>query len=134
MSCVLRARGRDFNVETFLQGSSLKPLIVYHRGQQRFPGSKTQPDEYSGMNVSVSEGEFSDLASQIEDALQFLSQNAGELQRLRNFPGVEKLELDFPVENRETFVQHSTFPSTLISLMDTLKISLVVSLYPPQSR
>lgn len=134
MSCVLRATGREFDVETFLQGSSLKPLIVYHRGQQRFPGSKTQPDEYSGMNVSVSEREFSDLSNQIEDALQFLFRNTSELQRLRDFPGVERLELDFPVEDREAFVLPYAFPCELIWLMGTLKMSLVVSQYRKQSR
>jgi hypothetical protein len=131
MSCVLRAAGRDFDVDAFLAGSTLKPLIVYQRGQERFPGSKIE--ERSGMNVSVSEREFSDLAGQIEDAIQFLAENANELTRLRAHTGVERVELDFPVVDRDVAAQSDVFPAALLSEMGNLQIALIVSRYPPSS-
>lgn len=130
MSCVLRATGSNFDVDSFLNGSTLKPLIIYHRGQTRFQDLKTQPDNQSGMNVSVSNREFSDLMGQIEDAIQFLSENANELRRLRSFAGVERLVMDFPIENREVAVQSDYFPAPLLSLMGELQINLIVSHYP----
>lgn len=69
MSCVLRVAGRHFDVDSFLKGSTLRPLIVCHRGERQFPNPKIQLSEKSGMNVSVSEREFSDLPGQIEDAI-----------------------------------------------------------------
>jgi hypothetical protein len=83
MSCVLRVSGRDFDVDSFLNESALKPLVVSHRGEQLYTGSRVE--EQSGMNLSVSEREFSDLPGQIEDAVRFLKQNAKELGRLRDF-------------------------------------------------
>lgn len=58
MSCVLRVGGRNFDVDAFVTASTLKPLILYHRGHRRLPDSRVQPDDESGLNVSVSEREF----------------------------------------------------------------------------
>ncbi|SRR5258708_1071359 len=65
MSCVLRAYGANFDVDFFLKDSLLKPLIVYHCGEPRFPNSSRRLDEVSGMNVSVSTCEFSDLRGRL---------------------------------------------------------------------
>ncbi len=129
MSCVLRATGHDFDVDSFLTTSTLKPLITFHRGHHRFANSTAPMDDCSGMNVSVSEREFSDLAGQIEDAIQFVSHNTEELKRLQSFPGVERLELDFPVQSRDVAVQSDAFSAALLSLMGKLEIDLVVSHY-----
>ena len=72
MSCVLRATGLEFDVDSFMNSSTLKPIIVYHRGKPRFPDSKAETEQKSGMNLSVSVREFSDLPGQIEDAIRFL--------------------------------------------------------------
>ena len=52
--------------------------------------------------------------------------------RLREFPGLERLVLDFPVADRDVMIQSERFPVDLISLMSELKIELVVSRYPGQ--
>ena len=129
MACVLRVTGRDFDVDSFLNDSALKPLIVYHRGEPRFSGPKIEPDEWSGMNVSVSEREFSDLSGQIQDAMRFLSENAAEVRRLRTFPGVERLEMDFPIVDRDVAVQTDCFPSALLTSLGELQIGLSISRY-----
>jgi hypothetical protein len=82
------------------------------------------------MNISVSIREFSDLRGQIDDAIRFLSNNDQELQRLRDFPGLEEMELDFPVEERDVAVQSDAFPAQMLSLLSGLRIGLVVSRYP----
>jgi hypothetical protein len=129
MSCVLRAVGHDFDVDSFLNASTLEAIVVFHRGEQSFPS--TRIEEQSGINVSVSEREFSDLAGQVEDAVRFLKQNARELTRLRDFQGVEWIALDFPVRDRDVAVQRDTFPPELMSLLGSLRISLAISRYPP---
>lgn len=135
MSCVLRASGKYFDVDSFLKDSTIKPLIVYHRGESRFPHSNPtmRSNDQSGMNVSVSVREFDDLAGQVEDAIQFLLDNTPELRRLRDFPGVERMEMDFPVADRDVAVQRDAFPDGLISLLGDVRIGLVVSHYPPSA-
>lgn len=131
MSCVLRASGANFDVDSFLKDSTLRPLIVYHRGSVRFPSSnRTQRlEEESGMNVEVSAKEFSDLPGQIRNAIQFLLDNTYELDRLVGFPELQRIVLDFPVENRDVPVQSDTFPAELALLLGNLRIGLVVSHY-----
>jgi hypothetical protein len=134
MSCVLRVNGKNFDVDSFLRSSTLTPLVIYRRGEPRFPGASTRLEESSGMNVSVSVREFSDLSGQIEDGIRFLAENAEELRRLRNYSGVESIEIDFPAEDRDVAVRSYSFPSELISLLGQLQIGLSVSAYPPSEK
>jgi len=85
------------------------------------------------MNVSVSTREFADLKSQVGDAVGFLSKNDDELKRLRDFPGLERTDLDFPIEARDVVFQSDAFPAPLLSLMGGLRIGLIVSRYPVHS-
>ncbi len=131
MSCVLRASGTCFDVDEFLKTSTLDVLTAFHRGAVQFPTSSiTRKSEFSGMSVSVSAREFSDLSGQIEDAIRFLLQNERELIRLRDFPGIERVELDFPIEEREVVYQRDAFPHQLLSMLGNLCIGLVVSRCP----
>jgi hypothetical protein len=134
MSCVLRASGTNFDVDEFLKTSSLDALTAFHRGELQVPSSSvTRKSECSGMNVSVSTREFSDLRGQIKDAIEFLSRNDRELRRLRDFDGLERMDLDFPVEDRDVVYQRDAFPHKLLSLLGGLGIGLIVSRYPAHS-
>ena len=82
------------------------------------------------MIFSVSTREFSDLRSQIQDAIKFLLENDQELKRLRDFPGLERMEMDFPVEDRDVVFQSDGFPPNLLSLLGGLAIGLVISRHP----
>ncbi len=131
MACVLRAGGVKFDVDEFLKNSTLDILTAFHPGAVQFPtASVTRTSEYSGMNVSVGTREFSDLQSQVEDAMRFLTENAHELRRLRDFPGLDRMEMEFPVEDREMVFQSDAFPPRLLFLLGNLNIGLVISRYP----
>lgn len=133
MSCVLRVSGCSFDVDSFLSRSSFEPLIIFRRGQRRFQSSAIPAEEESGINVSVSEREFSDLQGQVTDAIRFLSENASELTRLRSLDGVEQMALDFPIQSRDVAVQRDYFPAALLALICELQIALIVSKYPEPS-
>ncbi len=131
MSCVLRAGGVKFDVDEFLKNSTLDVLTAFHRGEVQFPtASVTRRSEYSGMNVSVSTREFSDLRGQIEDAVKFLQENEREVKRLRDFAGLDRMDMDFPVEDRDMVFQADAFPPQLLSLLGNLNIGLVISRHP----
>jgi hypothetical protein len=136
MGCVLRVWGKNFDVHAFLRGSSLEPLTVWHIGEPQAPMSnpKGRQHQDSGMNVSVSVREFSELAGQVNDAISFLQAHHDELLRLRDFPCKEGTSLDFPVEDRDVACQMDTFPSELLALMGGLKITLVISRYPNSTK
>ncbi len=134
MSCILRASGSNFDVDEFLKVSSLDALTAFRRGAVQFLASSvTRKSDYSGMDVSVSTREVSDLSGQVDDAVGFLKENDHELRRLRDFPGLERMDLDFPVEDRDVVFQRDGFPHQLLSLLGGLHIGLIVSRYPAHS-
>jgi hypothetical protein len=128
MSCVLRVRGANFNVDEFLAKSTLQPLIVARRGQAQYPNGPV-PDT-SGFHVAVSDANFSQLQVQIEDAIRFLERNQNELARLAASPGIEKLSLDFGIEERSVAAQTERFPPNLLRAVGALGIWLEFTLYP----
>ena len=134
MSCVLRARGTNFAVDEFLLRSTLKPIVVVRRGQSQYPNSppgRPVPSA-SGFHAVASEADFSQLQGQIGDAVYFLEQNQAELARLVAFPGVEKVSLDFGIEERDVAAQSDCFPPNLLRIAGNLGIWLEFTLYPYQ--
>jgi len=69
------------------------------------------------MNVSLSTREIADLSGQVEDAVGFLRENEQKLRRLRDFPGLERMDSGFPVEDRDVVFQRDAFPYQLLSLL-----------------
>lgn len=134
MSVTFRASGTHFDVDAFLRESDIAPAAVFRRGQPRFPAS--QPDgqvlDHSGINVSVSDVEFGNIEQQTRDTLQFLADNLEEVARLKMYPGVEGLELDFAVMgNDEVFVESYRFAPELLRVIADLGVTLCVSRYVP---
>jgi hypothetical protein len=136
--CVLRAAGTDFEVDAFLAASSLKAISVRRKGELRLA---TKPDgsrnDRSGFTADVSLKEWKDLPGQIEDAKAFLAEHGAELLRLRSFPGVEGLELDFPMHLRvganHIVVQSDRLPADLLLAAGRMGVDIVITIYPPPS-
>jgi hypothetical protein len=134
--CVLRAGGADFDVDAFLATSSLEAISVRRKGELRLT---TKPDgprhQRSGFTADVSLKEWNDLRGQIEDAKAFLVEHGAELLRLRSFPGVEGLELDFPMNLRmgtnEIAVQSDRLPADLLLAAGRAGVDIVMTIYPP---
>jgi hypothetical protein len=134
MSGALRAGGASFAVDEFLAASTLKPDAVFRRGQPPWlnapPGSPI-PNE-SGFYAAASDADFSNLQGQIADAVRFLEKNRSELARLVGFPEVERVSLDFGIEEREMAAQSERFPANLLSVLGSLGIGLMFTWYPEQ--
>jgi hypothetical protein len=88
----------------------------------------------SGFHADVSAADFSNLQGQIADAVEFVEQNQGELARLVGFPGVEKVSVDFGIEERDVAAQSERFPPNLLIMLGNLGICLEFTLYPCQVR
>jgi hypothetical protein len=130
MSAVLRATGRDFDVDAFLPASTLNACGVHRRGEPRFPGKQTdsRQHERSEMNIVAS---FNEFTKQVAEATTFLLAHKDEIRRLVTFPGVETVTLDFGIERRDVVVQSDHLPAALIRVAGALGLSLELSQYPP---
>ncbi len=123
--CILRVQGVEFDVDAFLASSGFQPCVVYHRGE---PMSRSRLYENNGFGVAVTE--HGKLKEDIPEATSFLSANEAELLRLRDFPGVQSLYLDFGHWRRDVAVQCDYLPSELLVLAGKLGLGIALSLYP----
>ena len=122
--CVLRVRGRDFQVDDFLESSSFQPCKIWRLGEAGARGVSVD----SGFNLVVSSGES--LAEQIDGAVRFLESNAGEFKRLRSFPGLaEGSVLDFSIFRRDVMAQYDSFPAAFVRLAAEFGFELAISQY-----
>jgi hypothetical protein len=128
MSCVLRASGPDFDVDAFLADSPLKPDAVFRKGEPApVPRRGPQNARLSGFNHTVSQASLDDLATQVDDATEFLDEYEDELRRLGSFEGVELVYLDFGVRRGEGEVHTDILPAGLLWRAGALDISITLS-------
>jgi hypothetical protein len=132
MTAMIRASGTDFDPDQFCFQSRLDPCELYHRGDLDFPES--QPDgrrcEHSGINIVASDAEFDEFDRQVDEAAAFLKGHHDELSRLRDFPGIEGITIDFGVEHKDVYVECYRLSPELIRLAGELGMSIEISLYP----
>ena len=123
--CVLHVTGEDFDVDAFLAESRLRPGRVHRRGEAR---RHDRPFPCSGLSLDVSEADGR-LRDEVSDALVFLTRHESELRRLRSFPGVTDLRLDFGCYRRDVPAQFEYLPPELLALAGNLDIGIELSLY-----
>jgi hypothetical protein len=103
MPAILRAYGRQFDVDAFLAGCALPVCAVKRRGEPVFP--KSQPDgrkhSESGIHVVASDADFNNFPQQVEESITFLHTSESEVRRLCRFSDVESVTLDFGISRRQ---------------------------------
>jgi len=134
MSCILRAYGDNFDVNSFAAATGLVIDSLWVKGEMRFPGSATIQtiNDSSGVRAVASEAEFSELPRQIEDTTEFLRKHHDAIGKLTSYPGVEGAVLDFGVDIYPPGWASFTFPPELLSLAGSLGVSLCLSVYPTE--
>lgn len=135
MACTLSARGRDFDVESFLSKTKL-PLRRAHfwiRGTPTLNSKRIHHD--SGFSERVSRDRWNNLRAAITEVLRFLEANRKELAKLKRTKGVEDLMLDFGFNSRvgteNIAVQGEYLPPEFLRLAGELNIGIGLSIYPP---
>ena len=72
------------------------------------------------------------VCGQVRDAERFLATHRRAIGRLRRFPGVQVLVLDFPVDlrvGRDIVAQFDRFPASLVREAGKLSLALELSVY-----
>ena len=82
-----------------------------------------------GFTVVVSDASGDAFAQQIRDAIEFLRMHKEEVARLMRFEGLEGVELDFGVHQKNGFLQSSYLSPELLSMAGALGIGIEISIY-----
>ena len=131
MSVILRAYGKDFDVDALLDASTLPVSNAWMRGE---PYRDDKPNgkrhKNSAVFVEVSDADFDQFEQMVDDAIRFLEANADEVRALVTFPGVdEEVMLDFGVEQGHFAARFNHFPARLVRLCGELGLALHLSSY-----
>ena len=138
---VLHVRGENFDPDTVLPATSLRPYQAYRNGEPMFSplaeGSLREMLHKSGgfkCDVSLADGL---LSTQVGDALAFLTQHYSDLARLSNNPTITDIYIDFGynlrLDGERVMVQCDFLPHELLRVAGELRIAFELSLYPPLS-
>lgn len=135
MACTLVARGKHFDVESFLARTKL-PLKKAHcwiRGTQFFTSKRRYLD--SGFSEWVSHDRWDNLRAALRDVLKYLRKHRAELLKLKRTKGVESIDLDFGFNSRvgtkNVAVQGEYLSPDLLMLAGELNMGIALSIYPP---
>lgn len=132
MSCLLTVSGTDLHIEDLLEQLRIEPYRFWRKGESRL---ETRPDllnDHSGASFDVSEADIGEHDQQISDAISFLQENLEDIQRMKTFPGVDEVGVDFGLEFKDSFAPSDYLPAELIALAGRAGISICLSHYPTE--
>lgn len=137
MSCILRISGKKFDVDAFLNETSLRPIQKNYKGEPKF---KTRPDgaklARSHISFQTSNADFDNLKKQITDTIRYLQKHKTQLSVISKTSGIDFAVLDFGIELRidrkQTLIQSDVFPNKLLSLAGELRLDIELSIYPKE--
>jgi len=135
MSCILTIAGKNFDVDTFISVSKLKPYKISYKGQPKF---KTKPNSEklsrSLLSIQTSKAGFNNLNKQISDTVRYLKRNKDKLTHIALTKEIDHAILDFGIDLRidreKVLYQSDTFPNELLKLAGDLKLDIELSIYP----
>ena len=129
--CVFRASGVDFDVDVFWSASRWQEDTddVYHRGTLTNHPIKPLFDR-SGFYFGISDYDEDDLEQQVQDSIEFLTEDRAELERLAAFPGVDEMILNIGLFWwTDTIHQTHELPPELLRLAGELGVVVALSIY-----
>jgi hypothetical protein len=127
--CIMRVSGKRFQVDKFLEYSSLVPCRVFRKGQPRSSGvpRRRKVEKESGFNIVVASGR--DLKAQTRKVIAFLKRNRLELRRLRKYRGVESVTLDFGLQSKGKVAYFAYLSPEFLRLAAGLDFGIEISQY-----
>ena len=135
MSALLRAHGKDFDVDEFIKNSNLTIHKISRAGSPARPtidpnGRKLKR---SGLTVIVSNADFETFELQLKESFYFIRDNIDELRRLAQFPGVQSFVIDFGANIYPPGYSSFRFPYPLLCMAGEVKVDLELSVYPAEA-
>ena len=131
--CTFSVSGLYFDVDAFWATSPWQEYTdVYHRGDMPRIQLPNRPKllERSGFSFGISDYDEDCLQVQTQDAIEFLTEERTELERLAAFPGVDQKVLDIGLFWwADTICQSHVLPPELLRLAGEFGVSVVLSIY-----
>jgi len=129
--CILRLSSKTTSFKSILQDTNLPLISIYDAGEYR-DLKKTRLCKSNQATLEISDKDWNDVESQIEDAISFFEQNKTEIQKLFELIKDLSAGLDFPINSKldGNIVTHGiVYPSQLTKLAGYLNIDIGMTLY-----
>ena len=130
MSCLLRVLGEDFNVDRFVEETQIADFRKRYKGDFVSP-SRDKRLEHSSASIIISDADFSNIKTQIEEAEAFLVKHKSNLRNIATTKEIEYATIDFGADSLlpNGMTKSFYFPISLVSICAELKIGIELSVY-----
>lgn len=130
MSCILRVSGEFLDTSALLSIVDLEPNRIWQKGEPRL---KSRPNgllnKSSGVTFIASNASFRDFDTQLLEATEFLNRNQDCLERIRNFPSVDDMTLDFGIALRDVAIQSDRLTPEFLRAASSTGVAVELSHY-----
>ena len=131
MSCILRAIGKNLDIDNMLNEIPLEPDRIWKKGEPRFRNSpESRINSVSGASFLASNAEMNEFEKQQEEATRYLKQNASLIKEVAGYPGVEEATIDFGVELRDVAIHCDYLTPEFVRYAAEAGIGIEISHYP----
>ncbi|MEZ9200026.1 hypothetical protein [Shewanella sp. 10N.286.54.B9] len=133
--CFLKIHSKNHTFKKFCETTKVPVYSVFDKDEYRNK-SKTRKSDSFVVSFDVSDAEWDDFPSQVNDAIKFLTANFSELDKLiGEIPDADGY-LDFPLYSRlneEVVNQNDHLPKELIRLAGKLGLGIEMAIYSQEA-
>jgi hypothetical protein len=128
MCAYLRVEGETFDVDRFLDDSTIKPDLVFHRGEpkKRLKGKNWM---CNGFGIEIG-GAFGRLDPQTTEVIKFFGEHRQELARLSHFAGVSDMRLIFSYCPGSCANVTEYFSPAVLGSLGSIGVGIELDIYP----
>jgi hypothetical protein len=127
----LRITGENLDVDSLLAEIDLKPWRVWRKGECRKIGRREgECYSFSGVSFYASDAPLDDVDTQFVAATDYITENREAFEKIKMFPGIGEITLDFGIELRKILINSDYFSLRAVTgssrILPTLKKGCVV--------
>lgn len=126
---VLFASGKNFDVDSFLESSPWREHVSIVRKGDKSESRNKSALKYSSLQLQITDDAIN-IELQTKEAISFLTSNDSQLLRLKNFPGIEEIELRVGgYWHQDTAAFIHSFPAQLVALAAKYNMEISACVY-----
>lgn len=135
--CTLQFTGVHFDYESFLSETSFNQEDLLMRGglsipddvrekMKRVPHAKSLLETFDQRGLVIKVSEETDINLQMQEAILFLKKHKEDLQKMKQYSGIDMIAMKFNCEDNENRRNFDDFPSEFHELLSETGIHTVM--------
>ena len=124
----LRVGGTSLDISALLSQIRIKPCAVFRKGHP-VNSICSHLAKRNGANFAIRNASGRDLPKHISETIDFLKAHQEDLLAIRQFPGIDSLNIDFSTPSENELIRNLYLPADLVTLAAKFGCSINISMY-----